>query len=135
MSAFRDFLGDDEPSTEQLTAGARHALDNNLAEFIVIGEPAHSYVQLRYIWSAWHLTEVCWVEDVYVSSDHRGQRLGRRLMDFAIDRAEQRNCARLQLDANEGNEAGSALYRSLGFACANSWWDGQKDLYWQKSLA
>ncbi len=95
MAAFRDFLGDDEPTTEQLAVGAFHALANDLAEFVVLGDPIHSYVQLRYIWSAWHLSEVCWVEDVYVADSQRGRGVGRALMAFAEERvSRERDCER-----------------------------------------
>ena len=134
MAAFRDFLGDEEPSTEQLAVGAYHALANGLAEFVVVGDPIDSYVQLRYIWSAWHLKDVCWVEDVYVAGSQRGKGVGRALMAFAEDRARTRGCERLQLDANERNEAGTHLYESAGFTSTNTWWDGGRDLYWRKAL-
>lgn len=134
MAAFRDFLGDDEPSDKQLAKGAHHALANDLAEFVVIGSPAHSYVQLRYIWSAWHLSEVCWVEDVFVDESQRGSGLGRRLMGFVIRHATARGCARLQLDANERNTAGTKLYQGMGFTNENSWWGAGRDLYWTRRL-
>lgn len=134
MAAFRDFLGDDEPNNEQLATGAQRALKDKLADFIIVGHPAHSYAQLRYIWSAWHLAEVCWVEDVFVSAAHRGQGIGHRLMQFVHDHASARGCCRLQLDANERNEAGTRLYERAGFTNTNDWWDGGRDLYWVKSL-
>ncbi|MEM7341862.1 MAG: GNAT family N-acetyltransferase [Actinomycetota bacterium] len=134
MAAFRDFLGDDTPTESQLAVGAYHALANDLAEYLLVGEPAHSYVQLRYVWSAWHLKDLCWVEDVFVDARHRGKGVGYVLMQAAIDRASQRGCHRLQLDANERNEAGAALYANIGFTHTSAWWDGGKDLYWVLSL-
>ena len=134
MAAFRDFLGDTEPSDQQLAVGAYHALANDLAEFVVVGAPAHSYAQLRYIWSAWHLAEICWIEDVYVSGAHRSRGLGQTLMEYVIEHARQRGCHRLQLDANERNEPGTRLYQRSGFTHTNDWWNGGRDLYWTKSL-
>lgn len=134
MAAFRDFLGDDEPPDTQLMRGARMLLEQGLAEFVVVGTPAHSYVQLRFIPSGWHVGEVCWVEDVFVAEQARGRGLGRALMLRSIDRARERGCARLQLDANERNERAVALYRSLGFESANEWWNGGHDLFFRLSL-
>ena len=134
MAAFRDFLGDSEPSTGQLIEGARHVMSNELAEFVVAGTPAHSYVQLRYIWSAWHNTEICWVEDVFVADHQRGKGVGWALMDFVSEHAAGRGCKRLQLDANEANAPGVALYEKAGFTNSNDWWGGGRDLFWVKQL-
>lgn len=134
MAGFRDFLGDDEPSDAQLQSGARMLLEGGLAEFVVAGNPVHSYVQLRFIPSGWHLADVCWVEDVFVAEPARGSGLGRALMLRSIDRAKERGCVRLQLDANERNERAVALYRSLGFESSNEWWAGGQDLFFRLSL-
>ena len=61
----------------------------------------HSYVQLRYIYSAWFQSDLCWVEDVYVGDKYRGLGVGRTLMRAAQSRASELGCVRLQLDANE----------------------------------
>ena len=132
MGAFRDFLGDSEPATARLAVGAYHALAEGLAEYVIIGDPAHSYAQLRYIWSAWHLADLCWIEDVFISESYRGRGLGRTLMQFIENRARARGCHRLQLDANERNEPGTRLYEASGMTCTSSWWDGGRDLYWTK---
>lgn len=134
MAAFRDFLGDSTPTTDQLIEGARRALEGELAEFVVVGNPAHSYVQLRYIWSAWHLAEVCWVEDVFVSEEVRGRGVGRLLMDYVVQHAGDRGCVRLQLDANEANAPGTRLYQAIGFTNENPWWNNGRDLYWVRRL-
>ncbi len=134
MAAFRDFLGDTQPTNDQLTAGAYHALTTNQAEYIIAGDPAHSYIQLRYIWSAWHLKDICWIEDVYVDQHHRGQGIGKAMMNHAIQRATDRGCHRLQLDANENNKPATALYQSNGFTHHNNSWNNGRDLYWTKQL-
>jgi ribosomal protein S18 acetylase RimI-like enzyme len=41
---------------------------------------------------------------------------GRALVQACVDRARARGCKRIQLDANERNEAAMALYESLGFS-------------------
>jgi ribosomal protein S18 acetylase RimI-like enzyme len=41
-------------------------------------------------------------------------------VEASFDRARERGCARIELDANEANAAAVELYRSLGF---ESWSD------------
>ena len=45
----------------------------------------------------------------------RGTGLGKALVTFAIERARERGCRRLELDTGEDNAPALGLYRSLGF--------------------
>lgn len=71
--------------------------------------------QLRFRHSVWTGSDDAWLEDLYVRDAVRGTGLGRALAQFAIDRARERGCARIQLDVNVANAPAHALYRSLGF--------------------
>ncbi len=134
MAAFRDFLGESDPPDEALARGVQHALDRGVAEFLLVGRPAHSYVQLRYIYSAWFQSDLCWVEDVYVGDKYRGLGVGRTLMRAAQSRASELGCVRLQLDANERNEIALALYESEGYSARNASWDSGRDLYLRRKI-
>ena len=134
LVAFRNFLGATEPRDSALAFGVRYALDQELAEFLLVGWPAHSYVQLRYVYSAWLQSEICWVEDVFVAAEHRRLGIGRALMRAAECRARKRGCARMQLDVNEHNTAALALYESEGYSAHNDAWRGGKDLYLRYQL-
>ena len=72
-------------------------------------------IQLRYRYGVWWDAEDCRVEDVFVRAEARGSGLGKALVSFAIDRARERGCRRLELDTAEENVPALALYRSLGF--------------------
>ena len=135
MAAFRDLRGRDEPSDEALIRGVRHVLARGLAEFLLVGRPAHSYVQLRYIYSAWLQSDVCWVEDVYVGDGYRGLGVGRALMRAAESRACELNCSQLQLDANERNEIAVALYESEGYSATSAGWDGGRYLFFRRKVS
>ena len=129
LAAFRNLRGQDEPRDEALTRGVRHMRDRELAEFLLVGRPAHSYAQLRYIYSAWLQGDVCWVEDVYVGDQYRGLGVGRALMRAIESRACELGCVQLQLDANERNEIAVALYESEGYSATDSTWDGGRYLF------
>ncbi len=57
-----------------------------------------------------------WVEDVVVSNQYRGQRLGRRLVEYAIEycKAHFAPCT-LMLTSNPKRVAANELYRTSGF--------------------
>ena len=135
LAAFRNLRGQDEPRDEELTRGVRHMLDRELAEFLLVGRPAHSYAQLRYIYSAWLQGDICWVEDVYVGDQYRGLGVGRALMRAIESRACELGCVQLQLDANERNEIAVALYESEGYSATGSTWDGGRYLFFRRKIS
>lgn len=52
---------------------------------------------------------------VYVHPDHRGEGLGRRLVEAATDALLDRGVERVTAMALAANEAGDAFYRAVGF--------------------
>lgn len=50
-----------------------------------------------------------------VSARHRGQGVGRALIEAAISHASQRGLTRLELTVHSENVAAQSLYRSVGF--------------------
>ena len=73
-------------------------------------------VQIRYRFSIWTASDDAWLEDLFVAEEARRSGLGRAMVLAAIDRAEQRNCRRIELDVDDVNEPARALYKNLGFA-------------------
>ena len=130
LAAFRSFYGAAEPTEEEMLGVVRRLIGTPDAEYLLAGDPAAGVAQVRYRLSVWTGAEDCWVEDVFVEEEARGQGLGRRLIEGCVARARHRGCKRIQLDANERNEGAIALYRSLGFESGSpARWDGARDLY------
>jgi GNAT superfamily N-acetyltransferase len=71
---------------------------------------------MRFRHSVWTGSDDAWLEDVYVADAARGTGLGRALVEYAMERARERGCGRIQLDVNEANEPAKTLYESLGFS-------------------
>jgi ribosomal protein S18 acetylase RimI-like enzyme len=118
IAAFRDWQGRAEPSDESISITVRRLIADPNAEFLLAGDPAAGVCQLRYRLSVWTGTEDCCLEDLFVEEAGRGSGMGRALVKAAVERAGERGCARMDLDANEANEPALALYRSVGF---DSW--------------
>jgi len=135
LVAFRDYYRETQPPTETIAAAVGVLVEDPQTEFLLAGEPACAVAQLRYRLSAWTGVEDCWLEDLFVEEAARGRGFGRALTEACEDRARGRGCARIQLDANEANEAALALYRDLGFEAGSpKRWHGARDLYFTKRL-
>ena len=115
MIGFRDWQGRNEPGRRRHRAHASGELlaDPN-TEFLLGGSPPVGVCQLRYRLSVWTGTDDCCLEDLFVDADVRGSGLGRELVEAALERARERGCTRMVLDANEANAPAQALYRSVG---------------------
>ena len=117
IAAFRNHFGRSTPTDAEMRESvARIAREGG--EFFLGGAddgPPAGVCQVRYRWSAWTSSEDCWIEDVFVSQDARGEGLGRALMEAVLERARERGCKRIELDVDADNEPALALYRSLGF--------------------
>jgi ribosomal protein S18 acetylase RimI-like enzyme len=59
------------------------------------------------------------IEGVRVSSESRSSGIGRKLFDWAIARARQRNCHLLQLTSDKSRPDAIRFYESLGFIASH----------------
>ena len=119
MAGFRDHMGNDTPSDEQMRATIEELLRDPATEFLLATpdgqrEPA-GVCQLRYRLTVWTGADDCWLEDLFVDAPARRSGLGRALIEAAFERARARGCRRIDLDVNEDNPNALALYREMGF--------------------
>jgi ribosomal protein S18 acetylase RimI-like enzyme len=78
-------------------------------------DPPAGLALLRFRPSLWTPTLDCYLEELYVVPDRRGQGLGRALMETAMDAARQEGAAHIDLGTAEDDRAARALYEKLGF--------------------
>jgi ribosomal protein S18 acetylase RimI-like enzyme len=120
MIGFRNHMGRDQPSEEQMRATAARIIRDPNAEYLLAAPDgagdAAAVCQLRYRLSIWTGADDCWLEDLFVADRARRSGLGRALVDAALDRARERGCGRIELDVDDDNEAAIALYESMGFS-------------------
>ncbi len=57
----------------------------------------------------------CLIEGVRVARSHRGKGAGRRMIEWAIERARERRCGIVQLTSDKQRPEALRFYRSLGF--------------------
>jgi len=59
------------------------------------------------------------IEGVRIDSRHRASRLGRQMMEWAIDRARERHCRMVQLTTDKARPDAKRFYESLGFKASH----------------
>ncbi len=125
------------PPADELQRRLRHLLASETDEVLIAraadGAPL-GYLQQRYFASVWRPGNDAYIEDVFVAEPARGQGVGRRLMEAALERASARGAARICLDTNERNLRARRLYEALGFANPNPAWDDGSQLYYSRLL-
>jgi ribosomal protein S18 acetylase RimI-like enzyme len=115
IAGFRDSYGERNPSDDEIGAAVAELITDEHTDFLLAGEPAVGFAQLRFRTSVWSGGEDAWLEDVFVAEQARGEGAGRALVEECLKRARERGCKRIQLDTNETNEPAMRLYESLGF--------------------
>jgi ribosomal protein S18 acetylase RimI-like enzyme len=116
--AFRD-AGDDFPTAESLQSDLPRLIADEDTEFLIAGSPSHpclGFLQQRYRHTLWLSAPEAYIEDLFVAQDARRQGIGRRLVEFAVERARARGCPVISLDTMERNESALRLYQGLDFS-------------------
>lgn len=121
---FRDHIGRDWPSENAFHAGVERVLERAEADFLLAapsaGEPAAAVCQLRFGFNLWRAGNECVLEDLYVQPGARRTGIGGALVEAALERARERGCRWIELDAYEDNEPALALYARHGFRVGRS---------------
>ncbi|MDF2712625.1 MAG: family N-acetyltransferase [Nonomuraea muscovyensis] len=112
-------LREGDPGDERyLTAFAR--IDADPHDELIVAEDDGKVVgtmQLTYLAGLSRLgAERCQIEAVRVAASTRGRGLGRRMIQWAVDRARARGCAMVQLTSDKSRVDAHRFYDSLGFA-------------------
>lgn len=119
LVAFRDHMGRDWPSDNAFLAGVERLIEDPSTEYLLGApdddSPPAGVCQLRFRWGVWWAATDCLLEDLYVAEHARGSGLGRALVALALDRARERGCRRVELDAERDNAAAVGLYAAMGF--------------------
>lgn len=128
---FRNHLKVEWPSDNAFLAGVDRLIEDPNTAYLLgspdADTPPMGVAQVRFRYGIWWAAEDCLLEDLFVREEARGTGLGRALLNATVDLARQRGCRRVELDANDQNEAAQALYTSAGF-------DAQDDRYGGRNL-
>jgi len=136
-TSFRDELGRSEPSDADFKASIKVLLLDGDTEFIVALDEAGDcagFIQQRYRYSMWASGREACIEDLYVAPESRHRSVGSRLVEYAVARAQAKNCLSIALNTNELNEPAIYLYTRLGFSSESSRFPGGQQLWFERPL-
>jgi ribosomal protein S18 acetylase RimI-like enzyme len=103
------------PGPEALAERVRELLGSGDPEVLLAGDEPCGLAVLRFRPAIWKEGLECYLAELYVAPDRRGQGLGRALMEAAIELARERGAHWMDLGTSEDDVAARALYESLGF--------------------
>jgi len=126
----------DEPSPRAaaLAERVRRLLDGGDTVVLLSGEGPDGLAVLRFRLSIWLEGLECYLAELYVVPDRRGQGLGRALMEEAMDVARAEGATYMELGTGEDDVAARALYESLGFDNHGGRPDGPLNLFYEREL-
>ncbi|MDG9881637.1 GNAT family N-acetyltransferase [Pseudomonas sp. GD04058] len=74
------------------------------------GDRIHGFVTYVFHRSTWGKNDFCYLEDLYVSPEVRGQMIGKRLIEYVQGQAREKACDRLYWHTQESNRTAQRLY-------------------------
>jgi ribosomal protein S18 acetylase RimI-like enzyme len=127
---------DEQTSGAHVLAGrVQDHISRGLSLFLLGGPPRVGVVQLRS--REWLLTgePICYVEELYVVPDQRGQGHGRALMQAGMDLARKHGATTIESTTATSDTAARALYERLGFTNLEKAGDPETQmLYYEREL-
>lgn len=103
------------PGAKILAARVREHIAHDLSVFLVAGPPHVGVAQLRFREYLLTGAPMCYLEELYVVPDRRGEGHGRMLMQSAMNQARARGATTMELGTAANDKAARGLYESLGF--------------------
>jgi ribosomal protein S18 acetylase RimI-like enzyme len=101
---------------------------------LLAGDPPCGVAMLRFRPAIFTESLECYLAELYVAPAHRGQGLGRALMEAALDLAREAGASYMDLGTSEDDVAARALYESLGFTNRERLPDGPIMFYYEREL-
>lgn len=139
MQAYaKDPMGGGEPIDEATLA----TLVAKLAEFPTAltllaydGETVIGLANCFENFSTFQCKPIINIHDLVVAQSHRGQGVGRQLLQAVEAIAQDKGCGKITLEVLSNNEVAKKAYQQFGFAGYQLSEAGGQALFWQKKLA
>ena len=131
---FNTEYDDITPGPAKLAERVRQLLAEGQTIVLLGGAGPDGLAVLRFRPAIWTEGLECYLAELYVVPDRRGQGLGRALMEAAIDVARREGADSIDLGTSEDDVAARALYERLGFVNREHAPDGPVTYFYEKEL-
>jgi ribosomal protein S18 acetylase RimI-like enzyme len=131
---FNTEYDDHTPGPEAMGKRIAELLGSGDVTVLVGGAGPDGLALLRFRPSLWSESLDCYLEELYVVPDRRGQGLGQALMEAAMDTARAEGAAYMDLGTAETDTAARALYEKLGFSRTEGKPDGPVNYFYEREL-
>jgi len=134
LDAFNREFDEPSPGTQVLAERVRTLLAQEQMVALLVGPGPNGVAVLRFRPALWTPGLDCYLEELYVEPQNRGQGLGRALMGAAIERARRAGADEIHLGTSEADVAARALYESLGFSNNDGVAEGPVNYFYELEL-
>lgn len=131
---FNSEFDEPTPGPRALADRIRQLLEGGDTTVVLAGTGPDGLAVLRFRPAIWADASECYLAELYVVPELRGQGLGRALMEAAIEVARNRGAAWMDLGTSEDDVAARALYESLGFSNREGRPDGPVNYFYEREL-
>ncbi len=131
---FNREFGEPTPEPHELATRFATLLGGDDTIVLLAGDGPDGVAVLRLRLSIWSSAKECYLAELYVVPDRRGNGLGRGLMEAAMDTARAAGADYMDLGTSEDDAAARGLYESLGFSNREGKPDGPVQLYYEREL-
>jgi GNAT superfamily N-acetyltransferase len=115
LCAFNQEFDEPSPPPPVLARRIRELLGGDTL-VLLAGDGPDGLAVLRFRPAIWSAGLECYLAELYVVPDRRGQGLGRALMEAALREARLRGADTMDIGVDEPDLAARRLYESLGFS-------------------
>jgi ribosomal protein S18 acetylase RimI-like enzyme len=122
------------PGPDRIAERIRQLLEGEDTIVLVAGDGPDGLAVLRFRPSIWSEALECYLAELYVVPDRRGQGFGRALMEAAIEAARRQGADHMDLGTSEDDTAARGLYESLGFTNREGKPDGPLMYFYEREL-
>ncbi len=122
------------PGPERLAERVTELMAGGEMIVLLAGDGPDGVAVLRLRPSIWTSGLECYLAELYVAPERRGEGLGRALMELAIEEARRGGADYMDLGTSEDDVAARGLYESLGFTNREGRPDGPAMFVYEREL-
>ena len=124
----------DSPPPPVIAARLRELMATGDTVVLLAGDGPDGLALMRFRPSIWIEKLECYLGELYVVPERRGQGLGRALMEKVSEVAREKGAGHIELNTSEDDVAARALYEKVGFTNREGKPDGPVMYYYERDL-